>query len=147
MNRLALPFQLTQTLLRSKCKQLIVTSTRTIKSDISLDKIYPNSSLKITTPGPVSRNFRSSFSSFNHIEIKITATFYLQPPQGNKFNGYIPLNELDITYSRSSGPGGQNVNVVNTKVDVRFKLDSATFITDEVKKKIREEVSNVDIFH
>lgn len=65
-----------------------------------------------------------------------------QPPPSDKFNGYIPLNELEITYSRSSGPGGQNVNVVNTKVDLRFKLDSVTFIKDEVKKRLREENQN-----
>ena len=31
-----------------------------------------------------------------------------------------PLEELKITYSSSSGPGGQNVNKVATKVDIRY---------------------------
>jgi protein subunit release factor B len=39
------------------------------------------------------------------------------------FSGYIPVKELKLTYSTSSGPGGQNVNRVATKVDLR----SATF--------------------
>ena len=51
------------------------------------------------------------------------------------------LDQLDITYSRSSGPGGQNVNKVNTKVDIRFHLDSASWISDEIKQKLREKVS------
>lgn len=51
------------------------------------------------------------------------------------------MNEVEITFSRSSGPGGQNVNVVNTKVDLRIKLDKASFITEKVKAKIIEEVS------
>ena len=36
------------------------------------------------------------------------------------FSGYIPVKDLKITYSASSGPGGQNVNKVATKVDLRF---------------------------
>ena len=31
-----------------------------------------------------------------------------------------PVEELKITYSSSSGPGGQNVNKVATKVDIRY---------------------------
>ena len=32
----------------------------------------------------------------------------------------IPSDQLRITYSSSSGPGGQNVNKLATKVDVRY---------------------------
>lgn len=34
----------------------------------------------------------------------------------------IPASELDFSYARSSGPGGQNVNKVETKVVLRFDL-------------------------
>lgn len=50
------------------------------------------------------------------------------------------MEELDITYSRSSGPGGQNVNKVNTKVDVRFKIETAKWLNDDIKKKLIEKV-------
>lgn len=66
---------------------------------------------------------------------------YFQPPKSDTFNGYIPMNELEVTYSRSSGPGGQNVNVVNTKVDLRFKFEKVTFIPEEAKKRLMEEVT------
>jgi ribosome-associated protein len=33
-----------------------------------------------------------------------------------------PQSRLDIRYSRSGGPGGQNVNKVETKVEVRLHL-------------------------
>ncbi|KAI0247032.1 hypothetical protein BJV78DRAFT_1113598, partial [Lactifluus subvellereus] len=36
----------------------------------------------------------------------------------------IPRAAVDIAFSRSSGPGGQNVNKVNTKATVRCALDS-----------------------
>lgn len=50
------------------------------------------------------------------------------------------MNQLEITYSKSTGPGGQNVNKVNTKVDVRFHLQSATWLSEAVKSKIMEKV-------
>ena len=37
------------------------------------------------------------------------------------FSGEIPMSELKATYSCSSGPGGQNVNKVATKVDLRLE--------------------------
>lgn len=58
----------------------------------------------------------------------------------NKFNGFIPINQLKITYSRSSGPGGQNVNCVDTKVDLRFHVATVDWISDETKKRFNEEV-------
>jgi peptidyl-tRNA hydrolase ICT1 len=57
------------------------------------------------------------------------------------FTGYIPIEELDITYSTSSGPGGQNVNKVNTKVDLRFKVESAKWLNEEVRQKLIDIVS------
>lgn len=52
------------------------------------------------------------------------------------------MDELEVTYSRSSGPGGQNVNKVNTKVDVRFQVNSAKWLKDDVKQKFIEKVWN-----
>jgi peptidyl-tRNA hydrolase ICT1 len=91
-------------------------SSTPYKSAISLENLYPNSSLKLTTPS--------------------------KPPNDDKFTGYIPMDQLDITYSRSSGPGGQNVNKVNTKVEVRFQLNSATWISEDVKSKLLEKFKN-----
>lgn len=50
------------------------------------------------------------------------------------------MNQLKITYSRSSGPGGQNVNCVDTKVDIRFHVTSADWLSDETKKLFLEQV-------
>ncbi|MBS1486548.1 MAG: aminoacyl-tRNA hydrolase [Bacteroidetes bacterium] len=42
-------------------------------------------------------------------------------------------HELQLSTSRSSGPGGQNVNKVNTKVTVRWPILTSAVLTDEQK--------------
>uniref|UniRef100_A0A8C0E740 Large ribosomal subunit protein mL62 n=1 Tax=Bubo bubo TaxID=30461 RepID=A0A8C0E740_BUBBB len=43
---------------------------------------------------------------------------------------------LTVSYCRSSGPGGQHVNKVNTKAEVRFHLASADWIPEAVRQKM-----------
>uniref|UniRef100_A0A4W4ETM0 Large ribosomal subunit protein mL62 n=1 Tax=Electrophorus electricus TaxID=8005 RepID=A0A4W4ETM0_ELEEL len=43
---------------------------------------------------------------------------------------------LKITYSRSGGPGGQHVNKVNSKAAVRFHVQTAEWIPEEVRNEI-----------
>ncbi|KAI9005326.1 hypothetical protein BC832DRAFT_523583, partial [Gaertneriomyces semiglobifer] len=49
---------------------------------------------------------------------------------------------LEVSYSRSSGPGGQNVNKVNTKVDMRIDVPSAWWLPDLVKQRLQLQHSN-----
>jgi ribosome-associated protein len=48
--------------------------------------------------------------------------------------------ELHFSASRSSGPGGQNVNKVNTKVELRFHVASSTLLSDEEKILLIEKL-------
>ncbi len=57
-----------------------------------------------------------------------------------RFN--IPDHEIHFTFSRSSGPGGQNVNKVNTKATLRFNLEATRAFPQEVKKKLRRRLSS-----
>jgi len=48
----------------------------------------------------------------------------------------IPLAEFAWAYSRSSGPGGQNVNKVNSRATLRWPLTSSPTIPDSVRQRL-----------
>lgn len=57
----------------------------------------------------------------------------------------IPARELRWKAVRSSGPGGQNVNKVATKVELRFLLNESLTLSDSVKARLRRQVAgNLD---
>ena len=52
------------------------------------------------------------------------------------------LPELEFSTSRSSGPGGQNVNKVSTKVIIRWNLLNSALITDEQKMLLLNKLAS-----
>ncbi|MEC9091604.1 MAG: alternative ribosome rescue aminoacyl-tRNA hydrolase ArfB [Planctomycetota bacterium] len=53
----------------------------------------------------------------------------------------IPLREFEFTFARSSGPGGQNVNKVNTKATLAWNLEKTQSINESIKKRFRSSFS------
>lgn len=51
------------------------------------------------------------------------------------------MHELDFATSRSSGPGGQNVNKVNTKVTLKWDIAQSA-IAEEKKQVLMQKLSN-----
>jgi ribosome-associated protein len=48
----------------------------------------------------------------------------------------IPLREVAIRTSRSSGPGGQHANVTASRVEAIFDVAASTALTDEQKRRV-----------
>jgi ribosome-associated protein len=50
--------------------------------------------------------------------------------------------EFMFLTSRSGGPGGQNVNKVSTKVELRFNISGSTLLSEEEKGLILKKLKN-----
>lgn len=48
----------------------------------------------------------------------------------------IPLKEFRFTYARSSGPGGQNVNKVNSKVTMHWPVNASPSLPPDVRQRL-----------
>ncbi len=53
----------------------------------------------------------------------------------------LPAGELRYRFSRSSGPGGQNVNKVESRVEVAFDVASSPSLTDRQRGQIQHALA------
>ncbi|EGT39821.1 hypothetical protein CAEBREN_04854 [Caenorhabditis brenneri] len=58
------------------------------------------------------------------------------------FNGVIPTDKIEKRFSLSSGPGGQNVQKNATKVEIRFKVSDADWLSEALKTSIEEKLAH-----
>jgi ribosome-associated protein len=52
------------------------------------------------------------------------------------------LAEVQFSASRSGGPGGQNVNKVNTKIELRFSVQNSAVLDENQKQLILSKLKN-----
>ena len=52
----------------------------------------------------------------------------------------IPFNEIKWRFSRSSGPGGQNVNKIESRVEIIFDLEDSKVLNDYQKEILKRNL-------
>ena len=57
-------------------------------------------------------------------------------------NLVIPSNEIKWRFSRSSGPGGQNVNKIESRVEIIFNLEDSKVLNDYQKAVLKINLKN-----
>jgi ribosome-associated protein len=55
----------------------------------------------------------------------------------------VPLSEIELRTSRSSGPGGQHANVTASRVEAVFDVDASRSLDDEQKRRISARLGPV----
>jgi ribosome-associated protein len=54
----------------------------------------------------------------------------------------IPITELQFRTSRSGGPGGQNVNKLETRVELLFDVANSPFIPEHLRRRLLSNLSS-----
>ena len=54
----------------------------------------------------------------------------------------IPSKEIKWRFSRSSGPGGQNVNKIESRVEIIFDLEDSKVLNDNQKEILKRNLKN-----
>ena len=52
-------------------------------------------------------------------------------------------NEIELRFSRSSGPGGQHANTAETRVEARFDVESSDALSAAQKRRVLNKVGPV----
>jgi ribosome-associated protein len=57
-------------------------------------------------------------------------------------NTVIPLDEIELRASRSSGPGGQHANVTASRIEAVFDVQASQALSDEQRELLRGRVGD-----
>jgi ribosome-associated protein len=55
----------------------------------------------------------------------------------------LPLGEIELRASRSSGPGGQHANVTASRVEAVFDVEASASLDDAQRQRLRERLGPV----
>jgi ribosome-associated protein len=60
----------------------------------------------------------------------------MDDPMPVRGNTAIPLREIEVRASRSSGPGGQHANKTSSRIEASFDVAASSALSDEQKRRI-----------
>lgn len=52
----------------------------------------------------------------------------------------VPLDEIELRASRSSGPGGQHANVTASRIEAVFDVEASAALSEEQRDRLRERL-------
>jgi ribosome-associated protein len=55
----------------------------------------------------------------------------------------LPLGEIELRFSRSSGPGGQHVQKTETRVEAVFDVEASSVLSDADKRRLLDRIGPV----
>jgi ribosome-associated protein len=55
----------------------------------------------------------------------------------------LPLSEIELRASRSSGPGGQHANVTASRIEAVFDVEASQALDEDTKRRIRARLGPV----
>ena len=55
----------------------------------------------------------------------------------------LPLSEIELRASRSSGPGGQHANVTASRIEAVFDVEASQVLDEDTKRRIRARLGPV----
>jgi ribosome-associated protein len=57
-------------------------------------------------------------------------------------NTVIPLDEIELRASRSSGPGGQHANVTASRIEAVFDVEASQALSDKQRELLRDRLGD-----
>jgi ribosome-associated protein len=57
-------------------------------------------------------------------------------------NTVIPIEEIELRASRSSGPGGQHANVTASRIEAVFEVDSSEALTEQQRAQLKRKLGD-----
>lgn len=54
----------------------------------------------------------------------------------------IPEEEIELSFARAGGPGGQHVNTSSTKVELRWDLEGSGALSERQKARVRQRLAS-----
>src|SRR6201996_3576820 len=67
----------------------------------------------------------------------------MDDPMPLRDGAFIPLREIDLRASRSSGPGGQHANVTASRIEASFDVAASSSLSDAEKRLIIDRLGPV----